>query len=266
MLDPDWKKAIENLLGGELENLLHDGQAMLIRLGRYGGAESKTLSGDGVAQIKIIEGKGPDGKQKSSYQSATKTVWLAGQTADDQRLLIPFGWTLIEIDPHDELPQLKAWCDNEANRRPNMQAINAEFATARAAASEQKNQQADQRAAADAADQAKKETERRLAAQRLSMTPAQREIEAFRSECEKRAAQLRGNKEKPNAAYHEKAKLLARKALQSADWTAAEKAAAAGAIEEWLPKVVAIDVKELRKKLGLSALKAGAGAPANRTN
>ncbi|QLQ25211.1 MAG: hypothetical protein HZT41_10350 [Dechloromonas sp.] len=99
MLNPDWKTGIETLLEGELKPLLDSGRAMLIRLGRYGGAESKTLSGDGVAQIKIMEGKGPDGKSRSSFQSTTKTFWLAAQNANDQKHLIPFGWALVEIDP-----------------------------------------------------------------------------------------------------------------------------------------------------------------------
>ncbi|PKO88413.1 MAG: hypothetical protein CVU16_13965, partial [Betaproteobacteria bacterium HGW-Betaproteobacteria-10] len=176
MLNPAWKKAIDNLLAGEVGKLLHNGQAMLVRLGRYGGAESKTLSGEGVAQIKIMQGKGTP----PIYQSTTKTVWLAAQTANDQKHLIPFGWALIEINPQHELPQLKAWCDHEAASRPDMQAIYTEFANAQAAAIELKNQQAAQRAATEAAEQAKKEAEHRRTEQLLTMTPAQREIDTFR--------------------------------------------------------------------------------------
>ena len=255
MLNPAWKKAIENLLTGEVGKLLHTGQAMLVRLGRYGGAESKTLSGEGVAQIKIMEGKGPDGKPKSSNQSTTKTVWLAAQTANDQKHLIPFGWALIEINPQHEQPQLKAWCDQEATNRPDMQAIYAEFATAQAAAIEQKNQQAAKREADEAAELAKKEAEHRRAEQLLTMTPAQREIETFRTDCQHRAEQLRGRKDKPNTAYHAKATQLAKKALESTDWTPEEKADSADAIEVWLPRIVAVDAKEMRKKLKLSTLR-----------
>lgn len=256
MLNPAWKKGIGNLLTGEVGKLLHNGQAMLVRLGRYGGAESKTLSGEGVAHIKIMEGKGADGRQKSSYQSATKTVWLAAQTANDQKHLIPFGWALIEIDPQHELPQLKAWCDDAATGRPDMQAIYAEFAGAQAAAIEQKNQQAAQRASLEAAEQAKKDEERRRDEQRDAMTPAQREIDTFCTECQQRAEQLRGgNRDKPNTAYHAKANQLAKKALESTDWTPEEKASAADSIEEWLPKIVAIDLKDMRKKLKLSTLR-----------
>lgn len=251
MLNPAWKKAIDSLVAGEVGKLLHNGQAMLVRLGRYGGAESKTLSGEGVAQIKIMQGKGTP----PIYQSTTKTVWLAAQTANDQKHLIPFGWALIEINPQQDLPQLKTWCDQEATKRPDMQAIYAEFANAQAAAIELKNQQAAERAALEAAEQAKKDEAKRRDQQREEMTPAQREIDAFRTECQQRADQLMGGKDKPNTSYHAKANQLAKKALESTDWTAEEKALAADAIEEWLPKIVTVDLKEMRKKLKLTTLR-----------
>jgi CRISPR-associated protein Csm5 len=251
MLNPDWKKAIDNLLTGEVGKLLHNGQAMLVRLGRYGGAESKTLSGDGVAQIKIMQGQG----KPPIYQSATKTVWLAAQTANDQKHLIPFGWALIEINPQHELPQLKAWCDHEAASRPDMQAIYAEFASAQAAAVEQKNQLAAQRTALEAAEQSKNEAEHRRAELLLTMSAAQREIDSFRNECQDREKQLMGGKDKPNTTYHAKANQLAKQAFESTDWTPEEKASAADAIEKWLPKIVTVDLKDMRKKLKLSALR-----------
>ena len=39
---------------------------------------------------------------------------------------------------------------------------------------------------------------------------------------------------------------------------AAERPAAAAAIQHWIPRIVAIDPKELRKKLKLAALESGA--------
>ena len=41
-------------------------------------------------------------------------------------------------------------------------------------------------------------------------------------------------------------------------WAADEKAAAAAAIQHWIPLIVAIEPKELRKKLKLAALESGA--------
>lgn len=251
MLNPVWKKAIDNLLSGEVGKLLQSSHAMLVRLGRYGGAESKTLSGEGVAQIKIMQGKGTP----PVYQSTTKTVWLAAQTANDQKHLIPFGWALIEINPQRELPELKAWCEHEAASRPDMQAIYAEFASAQAAAIELKNQQAAERASLEAAEAAKKEEEKRRDQQREAMTPAQLEIDTFRTECQQRTKQLMGGKDKPNTTYHAKANQLAKKALESSDWTPEEKASAADAIDTYLPEIVTIDIKEMRKKLKLSVLR-----------
>jgi hypothetical protein len=59
------------------------------------GAESKTLSGEGVANIKIM------GKPRANhpFESSTKTVWLAAENETDQKHLLPFGWAVVEIDP-----------------------------------------------------------------------------------------------------------------------------------------------------------------------
>ncbi|MFN3752396.1 MAG: hypothetical protein ACK4SR_13640, partial [Thiobacillus sp.] len=69
-----------------------------------------------------------------------------------------------------------------------------------------------------------------------------------------RAEQLRGGKDRPNTLYHDKARQLAKAALEG-DWSAEEKRAAAEAIAEWLPKVVAVDMKDERKKLKLAVLR-----------
>lgn len=88
-----------------------------------------------------------------------------------------------------------------------------------------------------------------------AMTGNQRHIEEFRIACAARAEQLIGNKEAANASIHNKARELAKAALDGADWTADEKCAAADAIEEWLPKLVKIDLKDEKKKLKLAALR-----------
>lgn len=87
------------------------------------------------------------------------------------------------------------------------------------------------------------------------MSEARRDIEAFCSDGQKRAEQLNGGKDKPNTAYHAKASQLAKKAIEASDWTPEEKTAAADAIERWLPKVVSVGAKEVRKKLKLAVLR-----------
>ena len=251
MLNPAWKKSIETLLAGELKALLDGGRAILIRLGRYGSAESKTLSGDGVAQIKIMQGK----DKPPIYQSTTKTFWLAAENANDQKHLIPFGWALIEIDPQSDLPQLRAWCERQAQARPDMNAVRARFAEAQAAAEAEKIRQRTEQAAIEQAEQARQAGEAERIRRQASLSLAMREIEAFIEHFAKRAEQLAGGKERHNGADHQKAGALARTALEAGDWTQEEKTAAADAIEAWLPRVVAVDIKDVRKKLKLGMLR-----------
>jgi CRISPR-associated protein Cmr6 len=95
-----------------------------------------------------------------------------------------------------------------------------------------------------------------LEARRAAMTEAMRGVDNFTNEMAARAQQLLGGrKDKPNTAYHDRARTLARAALEGVDWTPEEKRAAADAIEEWLPKVVQVDMKDERKKLKLAALR-----------
>ncbi|GAB4483263.1 MAG: hypothetical protein OHK0018_14870 [Erythrobacter tepidarius] len=108
-----------------------------------------------------------------------------------------------------------------------------------------------QREAQEQREREAAERERRRAAMSANM----RRIDDFRREFDERAEQLRGNKEKPHGDYHGKARSLAKDALEGADWTPEERRAAAEAIEEWLPKVVKVDMKDERKKLKLAALK-----------
>jgi len=93
------------------------------------------------------------------------------------------------------------------------------------------------------------------AARRLaSLSEALQEVESFADACRQREAQLRGKKDKPNTAHHTRASQLATRAQA---WAADEKAAAAAAIQHWIPLIVAIEPKELRKKLKLAALESG---------
>lgn len=92
-------------------------------------------------------------------------------------------------------------------------------------------------------------------ARRAQMTPAQRMIEEFIEYMRHRHGQLRGRPTRPHGEEHNRVRQLARQALESPDWTAEEKRAAADAIEEWLPKVVQLDLKDERKKLKLPQLR-----------
>jgi hypothetical protein len=138
-----------------------------------------------------------------------------------------------------------------------MKAVHARFAEARAAAEALKVQQRAEQAAAQQAEVARQAAEAERIRRQASLSHAMREIEAFIEHFAKRADQLAGRKEKPNGADHQKAGSLAKTALEASDWTQEEKAAAADAIETWLPKVVAVDMKDVRKKLKLGMLRGG---------
>lgn len=88
-----------------------------------------------------------------------------------------------------------------------------------------------------------------------SLSPAQQLIESFVAELRTKHEQFPSYKEKPNAAFHNQARTLAKAAHDGTDWSADEKRQAAEAIETWLPKLVQVDIKDERKKLKLSALK-----------
>ena len=105
------------------------------------------------------------------------------------------------------------------------------------------NAQAEAQAAAD------------QAAKMASLSDNARQIEEYVLACKNRAEQLRGGKDKPNTDLHAKARTLSKTALEGADWTAEEKRAAAEALAEWLPQVVAVDMKDERKKLKLAVLR-----------
>ena len=88
-----------------------------------------------------------------------------------------------------------------------------------------------------------------------SLSPAQQRIEAFVAELRTKHEQFPSYKEKPNAAFHNQARALAKAAHEGGDWSAGEKRQAAEAIETWLPMLVQVDIKDERKKLKLAALK-----------
>ena len=255
LVNPDWKRAMEALLkeGGQLDKRLKAGQALLVRLGRYGGAESKTLTE--VADIKIMGKQG----QPPKYLPKTTTYWLAAQTAEDQKHLIPFGWALVEIDPQDDLPELKTWCEAQSKTRPDMREKYANLASERAKAEQEAAQQkaerevklASERQVAE--DHAKAEAERQ--ARLAELSEAGQKIERYKETCAKREQTILGRKGKPYGSDYQEAKKLADAARAAEDWSAAEKQAAAEAIEHWLPRLETLEVKEARKKLKLSELK-----------
>lgn len=251
LLDPAWKNGVSLLLSNQssLGNKLEAGDAFLVRIGRYGSADSKTLTGEGVASIKIMGAKG----QPPTFESTTKTVWLAAQNETDQKHLIPFGWAVVEIDPQGDCTELQAWCQQQNQGRPNMAEHRAQLMQQREKAEIEKARlqaEADAKAAKLAAER-KQEAARAqaMAERRASLSPRQQQIESFANELRdqhERFPTLRG---KPHGVWHNKAKELIKAALAADDWNADDKTALIEAVETWLPRLVVIEPKEVRKML-----------------
>ena len=259
LVNPAWKQSLEALLAGDLAERLDHGDAFLIRLGRYGGAESKTLSGDGVAQIKIMQGKG----QPPVIQDNTKTVWLASENENDQKYLLPFGWAVVEIDPQeDDLPQLKAWCDTQSQGRPDMTKLRHQFEADKLVAFTRKAEMAMQTAAREAAKQAEQFAAEQRAQALKSMSEQDKLIETLRQKCEDWASHLppHGNykMQAPDigkTCLFQDASKLVTLALTGIEWTQSDRTLLADMIEAWLPKAVAPWGKDERKKLKMAALR-----------
>jgi len=103
----DWLQGLNDLLEGEMGQALEQGAVMLLRLGKYGGADTKTL--EGVRHIKIMGAKG----EKPSYKELPTTYWLAGDAKNARQGLLPFGWVLLQR-PGCELPETEAFIKEQA--------------------------------------------------------------------------------------------------------------------------------------------------------
>lgn len=111
------------------------------------------------------------------------------------------------------------------------------------------------RAEHEAEAQRREEAKRRQAALD-AMSPNQRRIEELRAEIEMRLEREQGRKlPVSDQFWGERIKKLARTAAESAEWTADEKTALADMLENYAVRLMALEPKELRKQLKLSALR-----------
>lgn len=253
LFDPQWRTLIRQLLDDELDELMAAQQGFLLRIGKHSGAESLTL--DGVRSIKILGAQG----QPPSYRPTTTEKRFASATHAAASNLLPFGW--IWVSACDDAHQYLAVAVHDHISKYAAPILEA-HAERVVAADERignrikaREEAARRQAEAAAAEQARVAAQAAHEAALAAMTENQRRVEAFVSMCVRRAEQLRGGKENPNAAIHNEARALVKAAQEGADWTINEKHAVADAIEEWLPKLVKVELKEERKKLKLSALR-----------
>jgi CRISPR-associated protein Csm5 len=129
----EWRDRLQELLEGELLSKLKAGDAFLIRLGSNAGAESKTLRGSGVSAIEIKQKK----KQPAIKASETTMIYLTSAISPKGHELPPFGWALIEINPMDDLPKLRNWCEIQSKVHKSTQEIKTKQQQAAIAQAEQ---------------------------------------------------------------------------------------------------------------------------------
>ena len=163
LVHPQWQRSTEQLLR-QLIPQFDAGNILLVRLGKNGGAEAKTL--EKYAQIKIMGAK----NAKPTYEKHTKTVWLAAENDKTKRDLLPFGWALIEIDPTDDNPALREWCDKNSAHLKDAAVLRDKLRAAQNAKAEQAAKNAAE-AAAKAAAAAAKQAEEEAEAARLAALP-----------------------------------------------------------------------------------------------
>ncbi len=158
LVSGQWLDSIERLLSG-IQEKLDSGNAFLAKLGQYGGAESKTYTGN-VAEIKIMHGK----DKKTTYESSTTTIWLT----DCGNGNVPFGWALVEIAPEDDLPALKKWCGQQQASLPDSAALQQKLSEIRTAMAKRKaaivQEKAEQEAKRQAEEQAAQQRAEEIAA------------------------------------------------------------------------------------------------------
>jgi CRISPR-associated protein Csm5 len=119
LVDKDWADRFEVLLAA-LREKRDRGEIFLVRLGRYGGGEYKTLKKR--AKIKI--------RMKTGHKVAktATTLWLAGEFEKQASGLLPFGWALVEVNPREDCAPLRDWCMDVRRGRPEMEELSRRFA------------------------------------------------------------------------------------------------------------------------------------------
>ncbi len=236
---------------------IREKRGFLLRIGKYAGADYLALK-----QYRRI-------RTKYEKNPTAQTLPISINRCHDGQSAYPFGWIFVEVDQGENgtasplqagLRKLREqYTDTKLAVQRKQEFLNlceetqAKLVVQKASISA-KAEELKQRQIAHAAKQ-REDDEREAARQAAlsSMTPNQRAIEELRVEIENK---LKGGKLKiSDAFWGERIKKLATKALESPDWSAEEKSALADMLQEWAGKLMALDARELRKHLKLSALR-----------
>ncbi|MDR1828346.1 MAG: type III-A CRISPR-associated RAMP protein Csm5 [Methylobacteriaceae bacterium] len=174
-VNQDWLNRFQRLIE-RLTPRLEDRErpAFLIRVGRYGDAETKTLKE--IAHIKIMGGKG----KPPRYQKNSTTLWLAADEDKQEHDLLPFGWALVEVNPKGDNDVLRQWCEEERkDGRRDMREVRAKAKANLESIAAAREAERAEVAGREAARQQAAEEEARQQAARAAMSAEQRKVEEF---------------------------------------------------------------------------------------
>lgn len=141
LIDSAWLESTNQLIENLL-SMMKEGKILLMRLGKNGGAENKTLKGFAHIKSKID-------KNRDEYLQESTTIWLAGEQERSKHNLLPFGWVLIEIDPQGDNSAIRQWCENNDK---HLQILRTKIMRQQALAEQEKQQAAERAARAAAAE------------------------------------------------------------------------------------------------------------------
>lgn len=215
-LDSDYVAAINQLIESEWETMLKANKIFVLRLGKFSGAQDKTLDGLKSIAIKV-------GKRDYENKPETHEVRLAAEIDTKQKHgLLPFGWVLVQ-QQGVHLPKTAELLDQLAVKRSSKVLLEQalQLKQEKHDAQQQLNAQRAQQAQAEQAKlerQQKEQAEQAaLEAKKAQMTDEQKLI----FELKLKAEQDKTSKGAGSALYNELRELI----IAAKTWSAEDKAA-----------------------------------------
>lgn len=215
-LDSDYVKAVNDLLASEWETMLKANKIFVLRLGKFSGAQDKTLDDLRSIAIKV-------GKQDYENKPETHEVRLAAEIDVKQKHgLLPFGWVLVQ-QQGVHLPKTAELLDQLAVKRSS-NVLLEQALQLKQEKHDAQQQLEEQRAQQAQAEQAKLERQQQdqaeqaaLEAKKAQMTEEQKLI----FELKLKAEQDKTSKGAGSALYNELRELI----IAAQTWSAEDKAA-----------------------------------------
>ncbi|WP_180187078.1 type III-A CRISPR-associated RAMP protein Csm5 [Acinetobacter sp. YH01012] len=215
-LDSDYVKAVNDLLASEWETMVKANKIFVLRLGKFSGAQDKTLDDLRSIAIKV-------GKRDYENKPETHEVRLAAEIDVKQKHgLLPFGWVLVQ-QQGVHLPKTAELLDQLAVKRGS-KVLQEQAVQLKHEKHDAQQQLEEQRAQQAQAEQAKLERQQQdqaeqaaLEAKKAQMTEEQKLI----FELTLKAEQDKTSKGAGSALYNELRELI----IVAQAWSAEDKAA-----------------------------------------